>query len=87
MSLVPKYFLVRRYIKFCVRLRKFKMEEKAIVLPVLVRTLIIILPIGKKKKNSFGTSKSICMKIGQTLEYKTVSFHISQKRLSFIYLK
>lgn len=50
MSLVPKYFLVRRYIKFCVRLRKFKMEEKAIVLPVLVRTLIIILPIGKKKK-------------------------------------
>lgn len=61
------------------------MKEKAIVLPVLVRTLIIILPT--EKKNSFGASKSICMKIGQTLEYKTGSFHISQKICSFIYLK
>ena len=42
-------------------------------------TLIFFLPIeGKKgKKNSFEAYKSICMKMGQTLEDKTILFHIS----------
>ena len=44
-------------------------------------TLILFLPIEKKKekkkKTSFEAYKSICMKMGQTVEDKTILFHIS----------
>ena len=42
-------------------------------------TLIFFLSIEKRKrkKKSFEAYKSICMKKGQTLEYKTILFHVS----------
>lgn len=46
--------------------------------------LIIILPTEKK---SLEASKSLCMKIGQTVEDKTLLSHVSKKICSFIYLK
>lgn len=42
-------------------------------------TLIFFLSIEKRKrkKKSFEAYKSICMKMGQTLEDKTILFHVS----------